>query len=85
MGTVWTGALFWCEKLVSTDEFTGTEYLLSNPVDRCRAGGQQLAGIGLAALARPAIANAGHFQVRFMGHARLSCGCGFAETPDAHC
>lgn len=40
-------------------------HLLRNPVNRCYAGGQQLDGIGVPALASPAIPDAGRFQVCF--------------------
>lgn len=43
----------------------GVAHLLRYPVDRSHAGGQQLAGVSMATLARTAIANAGRFQVRF--------------------
>ncbi len=42
----------------------GVAHLLRDPVDLCHADGQQLVGIGVATLARIAIANAGRFQVR---------------------
>lgn len=43
----------------------GMTHLFGDPVNRCHAGGQQLAGVGVAALAWAAVANAGRFQVRF--------------------
>lgn len=43
----------------------GVPHLLGYPVNRGNPGSQQLTGVGMAALARPAIANAGRFQVRF--------------------
>lgn len=43
----------------------GVPHLLRDPVNRGNSGSQQLTGVGMAALARPAIANAGRFQVRF--------------------
>lgn len=43
----------------------GVAHLFRDPVDRGHAGGEQLAGVGVAALARTTIANAGRFQVRF--------------------
>ena len=43
----------------------GVAHLLRNPVNRSHARGEQLAGVGVSALARTAITNAGRFQVRF--------------------
>ncbi len=43
----------------------GVAHLLRDPVNRCHTGGEQLAGVGVSALARTAITNAGRFQVRF--------------------
>lgn len=42
----------------------GVAHLFSDPVDRCDSAAEQLAGIGMPALARPAIPHPSMLQVR---------------------